>query len=393
MSEPRLSHLIPSSVTAIRMIQKEVAEDNAMQVESQEDLNQYFETAAFNPMQRARNFRELDALKSGFIQKQGKEAEEVEETKILAPEKIDEVAERFQKNNYEMAAKTLTILRERISSKDTPEEVLAKVMSVYGDPALADEALDFLIETADPQTFAAIKLAKEQLNGTFEREIKAGRNMGAQAREFSEIGLGSPSSLRDMYRDITHTARDPLILFNELAEKFRYEKMKSVIHFLLHSLGSDLRSKGPSIPRGELKRLIDETRSLQGILGVFRFFQSRMKLMERQFTSYGLISPPRCDFETLARAFIRMLAERYINPEKILQTARFLGIDQEVAAQIIVYTQMRDAVKQVSPRYYRNQQHIDDFGKAFIEALDTLEDKYEEEEEEKQKKKHDKENK
>ena len=381
MAEPNISHLIQNNIAAIRSIQHEVAKENAMQVESEQDLNQYLDLAAFNPMQRARNFRELDDLKSKLQTTEGKEAEEVEEPKILETAKIEEAASRFQKNNFEMNSKTLLILRERISAKDTPEEILTKVMEVYSDPALADEALDFLIETADPQTMAVVKLAKERLNTAFERQITAGRNMGVQARAFSETGLGSPTSLRDMYRDITGTPRDPLILFNELTEKYRFEKLKSVLHFLLHSLGSDLKAKGSSIPRAELKRLIDETRSLQGILGVFRFFQSRMKLMQRQFASYGLVLPPRLDFEALARLFVKILAERYINGEKIMQTARLLGIEQEVAAQIIIYTQMRDAIRQIAPRYFRDLRHRDEQLKAYLEAVDKLEDTLEEEEE------------
>ena len=41
---------------------------------------------------------------------------------------------------------------------------------------------------------------------------------------------------------------------------------------------------------------------------------------------------------------------------------------------------MRDAIKQVSPRYFRNQQHHDELWKAFIDLLETLDDKLEEEE-------------
>jgi type III secretion protein W len=185
-----------------------------------------------------------------------------------------------------------------------------------------------------------------------------------------------------MYRDVTGNPRDPLKLFDELTDKFPYEKLKSVITFLLHSLGSDLKSKGPSIARGELKRLIDETRSLQGILGVFRFFQSRMRLIHRQFLSYNLMLPPRLTFEVIAKLFIKILAERYMNPDRILQTARLLGISEEAAAQIVIYTQMRDAIKQISPRYYRNPQHRDELMKAFIDTIDKLEDLLEEEEEE-----------
>ncbi|MBM3184107.1 MAG: hypothetical protein FJZ64_02230, partial [Chlamydiae bacterium] len=268
-----------------------------------------------------------------------------------------------------------------ITADDSPEDVLLKVTAVYADPALADEALDFLLETADPTTKTVIQLAKDKLNSTFDREIKAGRNMGIQSRTFSEVGLGSPTSLRDMYRDITGTPRDPLILFNELAEKFRFEKMKSVLHFLLHSLGADLKAKGPSIPRGELKRLIDETRSLQGILGVFRYFQSRMKLIQKQFSSYDLVLPARIDFEVLARLFVRILAERYVNPEKILQTARFLGIEEEIAAQIVVFSHMRDGIRQITPRYFRDPRHKDELWKAYIDAIEKLEDELEEEEE------------
>ena len=387
MSETNISHLIQHNVAALRMIQKEAAQENAVQIESEQDLNQYFELNTFNPMQRARNFKELDELKAKLQMTEGKEMEEVEEPKVLQTAKVEEAAWRYQKNNFELTAKTLLILRERISASDTPEEAVDKVTSVYADPALADEALDFLIETSNPQTISIVTLAKERLNQNFERQIKAGRNIGIQSRAFSEAGLGSPTSLRDMYRDITGTPRDPLVLFNELTEKFRYEKLKIVIHFLLHSLGSDLKAKGPSIPRGELKRLIDETRSLQGILGIFRFFQSRIKLLQKQFASYDLVLPPRLDFESLARLFIKILAERYVNSEKILQTARFFGIEEEVAAQIVVYTQMRDAIRQIAPKYFRDNRHRDEQLKAYIDLIDTLEDKLEEEEQEQKKKK------
>ncbi|HSX38239.1 MAG TPA: type III secretion system gatekeeper subunit SctW [Chlamydiales bacterium] len=386
MAEPNISHLIPSSAAALRMIQREAAQEIAMQVESEQDLNQYFELNAFNPMQRARNFKELDELKSKLQTTKEKELEEPEEIKIQKTETVDETAHRFQRNNFELNAKTLLILRDHITADDTAEDILNKVTSVYADPALADEALDFLIATGSPGTMAALKEAKERLNGTFERQIKAGRNMGVQARLFSETGLGSPTSLRDMYRDITGNPRDPLILFNELTERYRYEKLHSVIHFLLHSLGSDLKAKGPSIPHAELKRLIDETRSLQGILGVFRFFQSRMKLMERQFSSYGLVFPQNIDFEILARLFIKILSERFINPDKLHQTARPLGIEEEIAAQIVIYSQMRDAIRQVAPKYFRDARHREEQLKAYLDLIDKLEDDMEEEEKEKQQK-------
>ena len=260
-------------------------------------------------------------------------------------------------------------------------KILKKVDSIYEEAALADEALEFLHETTDAQLQIATAEARGHLRKDKGKEIKAGRNMGAQAREFAEKGLGSPEKLRELYRDIINNPREPIRLFDELTESFRYVNLKTAIQFMLHSLGADMKAKGPSIPRGELKRLFDETRSMQGILGVFRFFQSRMRLIQREFASYDLLLPSRIDFEILSRIFIKLLAERFLSPEKIMQTGKLMGTSEETAAQMIIYSQMRDATKQVAPKYFRNQRHKDEIFKAFVDTIDHLEDKMEEEEE------------
>lgn len=373
--EPRISSILHISQQAVRAIQQEAAELVAIQVESEEDLSQYFELATFNPMNQVQRFRNLREITS----KESQKADETDEAPPLDVAKVDEASERFEKNNYELNAKTLKMLRSQLSQSDSPTDILKKVAAVYKDAALADEALEFLAETTDGQLLAATQEAKDKLNKDKGKEIRAGRNMGAQAREFSQQGLGSPQSLRDLYRDITQNPREPLKLFDELTEKFRYPKLKSAIGFMLHSLGSDLKSKGPSIQRGELKRLLDETRSMQGILGIFRFFQSRAKVIEREFQSYQLLKPPRLDFELLAKTFAKLIAERFMSPDKILATAKPLGISEELAAQLIIYTQMRDALKQIAPKYFRDPKHREELLKAFMDTVDRLDDEMEEE--------------
>lgn len=386
MPDPHISRALQVNLASIQSLQKEAEADMCMQEDSESSLSDYMDYSVFNPMQMAQRFRKLEDTKSHLSHKL-EDVEEPEEKQILDVDAVDEAASRFQRNNDELNPQTLKILRARILATDTPEEALNKVLSVYPDAALADEALDFLIETAEPDIAEIVRAAKEKLNSERSREIKAGRNMGAMAREFSKEGLGTPTSLRDLYRDITGNPREPLKLFDELAEKFPYAKLRPAIAFLLHSLGSDLRSKGSSIPHAELKRLVDETRSLQGILGVFRFFQSRMKLIQKLFGAYNLAFPPRLDFEMLSKLLIKILGERYMNPEKILMTAKLLGISEEAAAQLIVYGQMLDALKQIAPRYYRNAQHRDELRKAFMDALDKLEDEMEDEEDEEKEKK------
>jgi type III secretion protein W len=382
MADPRISGASPTSAQALQLLQKAAEEEQLIQIESSQDLEQWCDLDAFNPMAMMRRFRPLDEFKEVHHNEHlEEEARLQKEEKVAEIEKPDDAAARFQRDNDELQSKTLLILRSRLSSKDSPDDVLRKVLEAYPDPALADEAMEFLLQTSDPALGSIILLAREKLNIRFDAEIKAGKNMGAQAREFSKEGLGSPTSLRDMYRDITHNPRDPLNLFDELSDKFPYDKLRTVIKFLLHSLGSDLRSKGPSISRAELVRLIDETRSLQGILGIYRFFQLRMKLIERQFASYDVTFPNRLQFEALSKQLVKFLAERFMSPEKILQSARQLGISEEAIAQIIVFTQMREALKQISPRYFRNPKHRDELFQIFLKTLDELEGELAEEEE------------
>ncbi len=383
MVDPKISGISAVGAQALQSLQQAAAQEELQQVESDQDLMQWCDMEAFNPLVMTRRFRPLDEFKDVQHEEHLAEQERIKkEEKVVEVEKAEDAASRFQRDNDELQAKTLLILRSRLSSSDSPEDVLKKVLETYPEPALADEALEFLLETSDPALGAIIILAREKLNQRFDAEIRAGRNMGARAREFSKEGLGSPTTLREMYRDITQNPREPLSLFDELSDKYPYDKLKTVIQFLLHSLGSDLRSKGPSIAHAELMRLINETRSLQGILGVYRFFQGRMRLMQRQFASYDISFPSRIQFEILAKQLIKFLTERFLSPEKILQTAVRFGISDETIAQVIIFTQMREALKQIAPRYFRNPKQRDELFQVFLKTLDELEAELSSEEQE-----------
>lgn len=360
-----------------RQEQSDAQKSNIIQVAVQESFTQWGDEAAFNPIMMARRFESLD-------EKRKKQKEEALEKKAGEQriERVDEISEDFSRKNPELQARALLVLRTRLTSSDTAEEILRKVLESYPDHSLADEALDFLIETSSGDLLERVKKAKEDLNATHGREVRAGRNMGVQAREFATQGLGSPTGLRDIYRDITGNPREASNLFSELSDKFTYGKMKSVINFLLHALGADLKSKGPSIATGELHRLMTEARNLQAILWVYRFFQSRMKLIENSYKNAGFTL--RLNFEMLARVFVQFLKERYPSMDKILALAAKLGLSDEELEQIIIFTQMRDAIRGVAPKLFRSEQHRQDVLMSFLEALEELEEKLEEEEEEKE---------
>ncbi len=370
------------SAAAQKLLQYSLIQESA-----REELQEWGDLNAWNPMALSRNFQTLEkrAREKGKPEETSK-VEKEDDEEIQAVEKLQEVAESYERRNPELKGRTLLSIRARISPNDTADDILRKLRQVYLDVALVDEAIDFLMETADTDMRETLKAAKDELYRLNEREIKAGRNIGIQSREFAAQGLGSPTALRDLYRNLTGTFREATTLFQELSAKYPLDKLRVVIDFMLHSLGSDIKSKGPSISKGELHKMMSEMRNMQAILGIYRYFVSRMKLILSSFNRQGQTPPPGLSFDLLARIFVKFLMERYPSVDKALALSQQLGILDQLPSQLIIYLQYRDAMRQVSPRLFRDERHRQDLLTCFMDTLEELEEKLEEDKKKKKKK-------
>ncbi len=350
----------------------------ARQIVSKEAYTQSVEDA-FNPFSADKDI-EFKALKHRPLEVP-EEEREFEAMKVTQKRDPEEYAQERQERNPELDARQLVELRRLILAKEgaTAEETLADIKAYFDDPSLAEEAMEYLIETTDGKTAELIKEARDLLHARQGRETRAGRNMGPESRAYAEQGLESAGMLRDLYRDITGKQQTDYELFKTLSAQFPFDRLKMVIKFLFESLGSDLRSKGPSIPRGELYALLTEARALQAILGLYEFFKKRERLIRKLFAQNGIPVPEELEFELLAQQFMDLVEERYPTSMRIYRIAAELGIDEDILAQIIVFGQYRDAVREIAPRIYRNLQHRYDLLQALIEALEELEDTLDEE--------------
>ncbi len=361
------------SVNVVRVDQKEAnakaQSTEATQVGATESFAESCEDV-FNPWaadQEKKNRRSLEE-RAPDIKKLAQEIKAV-----TAGSSVDDAALRYQQKNPEMGARSLKQLLQSLKDGDEQHEILKKVLDYFPDKSLADEALSFLMENTEGNLQTTIKDAKEGFNKQFGREIIAGKNIASTAQEFSKLGLGSTANLKDLYRDITGNPRAPNALFGELTQSYNFQQLKDVIKFLLNSLGRDLKAKGPSIERGELSRLFTEARSLQSILGVYRFFQSRMGLVNKQLADLGITLPKNLTFETMAQNYMKLVEDRYPAGTKIIALSEKLGLPHDKPPLIILISQYRDAVRSVSPRLYKSMETRDELFKAIIEALTTLE--------------------
>ena len=353
----------------------------AEQVATEEDLASACDYESFNPLAIHKRFETLEK-KASKNPKDEPKAHEETPTPIV--EGTQEALTEFDNSNPEISQELLEKLKSSLTDDDSVDEILNKLKNYYSDEYLADEALGILIKVTNPKSklFSKLQQARTRHQQSFQRQITAGKNIVDATKDFSEQGLGSASELRDLYKDVTGEPRDPTQLFEELADKYDYEKMTDVIKFLLSAIGSDLRSKGPSITRPELQTLFNETRTMQAILGIYRFFQSRMNLIGKEFERNDLNLPSRISFDVLAKQFVIMISERYPSIDKIFKLGILLGIGDDLTAQIIIYTQFRDGLRQVSPRLFKSEKHRQDLLLTLLDTLSEIEDELDEEEEE-----------
>lgn len=356
----------------MRQLARQIATNEAMFVEAEEG-NQYI-TAMID--------KEMKSRSKTLEQRTGKDKTDVPDKGIFGLEETEVLPLKQSDLNPELDIKTLLILKSHLSENDTTDEILKKVLDVYSDYSLADDALAYLEKVSEDRMIARVRETRSNFNDQFGREIKAGKNITAEALAFSKAGLGSPTALRDLYRDITGNPRTPNQLFQELAKLFDFEDLKKVIKFLLNSMGRDLKAKGSSIPRALLYRLLTETRNLQAIFAVYLFFKGRMSILYRGFDHYDLYYPKQLTFEKMAQLFMSLLEDRYPSPVKVLKLSKELGIDEELIAQILVFTQFRDAIRGVAPKLYRDNKHRQELLNAYMDTLEELDEALEEEEEE-----------
>ncbi|MBM3192193.1 MAG: YopN family type III secretion system gatekeeper subunit [Chlamydiae bacterium] len=378
MAEINPINKVSADAQKLRMQNKEAIERAKLDIQEQEPsdipIGDLIDLGEFNRLAMGKEFKELDKhLKKGSLASSTVYQEEEEgDDPIL----IQKVAEQFHERNPELNPRALLALRAFIKKDDSPEDLLSKVQSTYPDASLADDALDFLItsHSSDPTFQEKVARIKQQFNEVYGRDIRAGKNIQQATREFSQQGLGNPTALRNLYRDLVGNPREALPLFEELANAFPFQKMKAVIDFVLHSIGQDMKADGSSIPRPKLQRLFSEARTMQAILGVYRFFHSRTKLIANEFKRCDLTLPNMVNFQNLAKVFMNILKERYPSPQRILAFSNLLGISEEVLAKIIIFTQCRDALRNVSPKLFKSEQHRQDVLTTFIQTLSDLED-------------------
>src|SRR5579863_783395 len=144
---------------------QKAAQERAMAQEvSEEGFQSWIDEGAFSPLVMARRFESLENKRKRTAKEEETEKAEKKEKVVQEIQKIEDISNQFNKKNPELQSRSLLLLRSRLSDTDTEEAILRKVLEMYPDYSLADDALDFLLQTTEKGLSDEVRKARERLN-------------------------------------------------------------------------------------------------------------------------------------------------------------------------------------------------------------------------------------
>lgn len=361
----------------------EVAEfETAELAETNENLTALFESIT-NPL--VGNYASKEkSIKDQVIQRPVKTEKTAEKLRVIPDRDAKDAASKFEQRNPELKSSSLVNLLKKAKDCKDKEELLKLLEEYYPDPLLADEALDFLSECSLGDFQKIVQDTKEELNKKYENDIRAEKNISQEVSRFAGPEVEARPKLRQRYLELIHTSEEKGAsdLFLDYSKQFpSYKELRRIFAYFYRSLGTDLKSQGPSIDRGLLHSLMQEVRKAQSGIGVYNFFRDRMSLMQKEFDRAGIQLPQELTFEKMAVAFLKIISERYPSLEKVFDNIP-LSTLLDILGKIITCNQFRDAIPQTSTAFlFHSLQHRDEVKKAILDALERLEEELEDAEE------------
>ncbi len=346
-------------------------------------------------------------------------SERPKESILIRKEEADGLADSFSRRegnrqyylNRNNLSQLLQNLGTKIRADSSNEEIIAtilEILSLAGEPppdvSQVDKAFEFLLEVLQSKLQSAKspesqkqfqQLVNQILNAKSVHYEKNQKNIDLTYKVIDIADLlvqegsrAAPETIAHV-RDIVNNPQDLSTKLSYYKSKgFSFKEMKIEIDTILSYVG--VKFKHTDLLPGEMSRLMDETKTLQAILQIFRYFKRGMPLAYRLFEQKSIDLPPHLNFESMSNIFMKMVDERYPSSEKVFKLASSLS-DKDSALTsehikiimlIILLNLIRDAIREVSPhKVYRSLQHRDDLYLAIIEALEDLEDALEDIEE------------
>lgn len=204
-------------------------------------------------------------------------------------------------------------------------------------------------------------------------EIHAGINISASAHEAAKQGVGEVQGLRDFYRDVVLDYTSVTQAYEKIVEEHSNEKFMDVIAFLLSGLSCEAGKDSRSLPKTQLKAIMDDLYKLKLLGGMYHQCDN---LMEKIHSNYQLASAH--NGQTLLAELLQLKEKGWYSDQLIKDIAAKLDINQ-AQAKIYFFNGLKELIRLIPRKAFEDEHKRAELMDSVQQALDAAIDQETEE--------------
>ncbi len=281
----------------------------------------------------------------------------------LAQKYIQQVPDIGQPEKFHQLGETL----KKQAGSITPETLRQLLKEEFEDVSHQYAALEYLdellSETGDaPELLEAVREARGELDEHHGPEIRAGLNVTGTAIRFEQ--LDGPQNLRDFYRETILAFEDVTEAHSSILARYGESNFDAAAEFLIHAVGDDLSSAGPSMEPRQLKATMDNLYMVQVARNVHVQLDGLFQKMADEFN----LTPSTSSSQILSE-LLPLKDQRWVDGNKIDAITNRLGaLSHE--PKIYFLRELGGIVRDLPEKIYQSGDARDRLRDAIQESLD-----------------------
>ena len=228
-------------------------------------------------------------------------------------------------------------------------------------------------EGADDEQIANLSKAITQLEEQHGPEIRAGINISQNAAAAARQGVGKIQGLRDFYRDVVLDYTSVTQAYTKVVKDHSGEKFMDAVGFLLSGLAAEVGKDSRSLPKSQLKAIMDDIYQLKLLGGMYHQCDA---LMDKVHDNYH--SAQAKDGQALLQEILELKEKGWYSDQLVESIAGKLDI-KPTDAKIYFFNGLKDLIRLIPRKAFEDENKRTELMDSVQQALDTaIDQEYEE---------------
>ena len=267
--------------------------------------------------------------------------------------KLKDFADQIAQMNKSATAQQLRAAAKQFS-KDTTHQFLALSYTIE---QLKEEG-------GDAALLSSLNRAITDLNDESGPEIRAGLNVSQAAAEAAQKGLGEIQDLRDSYRDAVLNFTSVSQVYKKITEEHGTEKLTASVEFLLKGLSTEVNKDTRSLPKQQLKAIMDDIYQLKLLSGMYYQCDDLMSRLKHNYPA-----TPIQDGQALLQELLHLKENNWHSEQQIQQVSDRLKISLP-EAKIYFLNGLKDLIRLIPIKSFDNDNQRAELLDSVQQALD-----------------------